>query len=248
MDTDRRPAVVAGVLLVVATVVDVISRAAVLTPVLTAPDPLATVSANGSRVALGALLLLLGAISAGGIAIAMYPVLRRHGAALALGAVGFRLMEATLYLGIVVCLLVLVAVGREGASAGDLAAFEAPAALVLAARDALGEVAVLSFGLGAGMYYWVFYRARLVPRWLSAWGLVAVASVMVSGVLVIAAVIAPMSQAQVVLALPIGLQEMVLAAWLIARGFRPADQAVGEAPSAAAVVAGPVAGAAATSR
>jgi hypothetical protein len=248
MDTNRRPAVVAGVLLIVATVVDVISRAAVLTPILTAPDPLAAVSANGSRVALGALLLLLGAISAGAIAIAMYPVLRRYGAVSALGSVGFRLIEATLYLGIVVCLLVLVAVGREAASPGDLAAFEAPAALVLAARDALGEVAVLSFGLGAGMYYWVFYRSRLVPRWLSAWGLLAVAAVMVSSVLVIAGVIAPMSQAQVVLALPIGLQEMVLAAWLIARGFCTANEATSEARSAAAVAVGSVAGAPAASR
>ena len=91
----------------------------------------------------------------------------------------------------------------------------------MAARDSLGEVAVLAFGLGALMYYWVFYRSRLVPRWLSAWGLVAVASLMVSGVLVMFGVIEPMSTTQVVLALPIFLQEMVLAVWLIAKGFNP---------------------------
>jgi hypothetical protein len=81
------------------------------------------------------------------------------------------------------------------------------------------------------MYYWLFYRSRLVPRWLSAWGLVAIASLVVSVVLVISGVAEPMSQPQVLLAAPIGVQEMVLAGWLIAKGFRPADAvAASEAP------------------
>jgi hypothetical protein len=91
----------------------------------------------------------------------------------------------------------------------------------MAARDSLGEVAVLAFGVGALMYYWVFYRSRLVPRWLSAWGLVAIALVMVSGLLVMLRLAEPMSTTQVVLALPIAVQEMVLAVWLIAKGFDP---------------------------
>jgi hypothetical protein len=69
--------------------------------------------------------------------------------------------------------------------------------------------AVLAFGLGALMYYWVFYQSRLVPRWLSAWGLVAIALVMVSGVLVMLRLTEPMSTTQLVLALPILVQEMV---------------------------------------
>ena len=80
-------------------------------------------------------------------------------------------------------------------------------------------VAVLAFGLGGLMYYWVFYRSRLVPRWLSAFGLVAVTSVMVSGLLVMFGLVEPFSLPQLVLALPIAVQEMILAVWLIARGF-----------------------------
>jgi hypothetical protein len=47
----------------------------------------------------------------------------------------------------------------------------------------------------------------------------------VSVLLVIAGVVEPMSQPQVLLAVPIGVQEMVLAGWLIGRGFRPAREA-----------------------
>jgi len=226
MNTDRKAAVAAGVLFIVATVADVISRAALLTPVLGLPDPLAAVSANETSVLLGALLLFVGAAAAAGIAVAMFPVLRRQGEALALGSVGFRLIEATFYLGIVVCLLILVAMGEEAMSSDNPAAFAVPVALVLAAREALGQVGVLAFALGTAMYYWLFYRSRLVPRWLSAWGLVAIASLVVSVALVVSGIVEPMSQPQVLLAAPIGLQEMVLAGWLIAKGFRPADSVV----------------------
>lgn len=223
MDTNRRAAVAAGLLLITATVTDVLSRAACVTPVVTAPDVVASVAANQQQLIVGIVLLLVGALCASGIAVAMYPVLRRHDEALSIGAVGFRLIEGAFYLGIVACLLVLLALGEEASTAG--AAGSAPAnalaGLVLATRDALGEVSVMAFGIGALMYYTVLYRARLVPSWLSAWGLLAVVALMTSGLLVIAGVIAPMSSPQVILALPIGLQEMVLAAWLIARGFSP---------------------------
>jgi hypothetical protein len=92
----------------------------------------------------------------------------------------------------------------------------------MAARDWLGPVAaVLTFGLGAVMYYVVLYRSRLVPRWLSGWGIVGIALVSVSGVLVMFRLAGPLGPIQAVLAVPIAVQEMVLAVWLIARGFNP---------------------------
>jgi hypothetical protein len=244
MNTNRRIAVVAGVLFIIATVADVISRAVLLTPILSAPDYLTKISANEDQVLLGALFLLIGAVAAAGIAIALYPVLRKHDEGLAIGSVGFRLIEGALYLGIVVCLLVLVTVSRESANAGTPAPsiYEAPAALVMAARDSLGQVGVLTFGLGALMYYWVFYQSRLVPRWLSAWGLVGITMVMVSGLLVMLRLIESFSPPQLVLALPIGLQEMVLAVWLIVKGFNPravaSAPAIATAPASATSLAG----------
>ena len=83
------------------------------------------------------------------------------------------------------------------------------------ARPGLGA----GFGLGGLMYYWVFYRSRLVPRWLSVWGLVAIPLLMPSALLVMFRVIENLSTTQIVLALPIAVQEMVLAVWLIAKGF-----------------------------
>lgn len=224
---NRGVAVAAGVLFIIATVADLISRVALVQPILSDPVDLTKISANADQVLLGALLLFIGAAAAVGIAIALYPILRKHNEGLALGSVGFRLIEGALYIGIVVCLLLLVTLSQESANAGAAAssAFQVQAALLMAARDSLGEVAVLAFGLGALMYYWVFYRSRLIPRWLSAWGLVAVAMLMLSGIIVMFSLAEPMSTTQVVLALPIFLQEMVLAVWLITKGFNPSAMA-----------------------
>jgi hypothetical protein len=221
MNTNRSIAVVAGFLFIIATVADLISRAVLVQPILTDPVDLNKILANEDQLLIGALLLFVGAAAAAGISIALYPVLRKHNEGLALGSVGFRLIEGALYVGIVVSLLLLVTLGQASANAGAAAssAFQIQAALLMAARDSLGEVAVLAFGLGGLMYYWVFYRWRLVPRWLSVWGLLAIASLMVSGILVMLGRVEPMSTTQVVLALPIFLQEMVLAVRLIAKGF-----------------------------
>jgi hypothetical protein len=223
MTANRRYAVVAGVLFILATVADLISRVVLVQPILSAPVDLTKISANEDQVLLGALFLFIGAAAAAGIAIALYPVLRKHSEGLALGSVGFRLIEGALYIGIVVCLLLLVTLSQESANAGAAAssAYEVPAVLLMAARDSLGEVAVLAFGLGALMYYWVFYQSRLVPRWLSAWGLVAIPLVMLSALLVMFQRIDNFSTTQLVLAFPIFVQEMVLAVWLIAKGFNP---------------------------
>jgi hypothetical protein len=78
---------------------------------------------------------------------------------------------------------------------------------------------LLAFSVGGLMYYLVFYRSKLIPTWLSAWGIGGVVLLMIAAVLIIFGVLTPLSVGQVVLAVPIGVQEMVLAVWLMAKGF-----------------------------
>ncbi len=231
MDTNRRIAIVAGVMFIIATV-GALASSALLTPILSAPDYLARISANEGQVLWGAFLQFIAGVACPAIALALYPVLRKHSEGLALGSVGFRLIEGALYVVLVVVLLLLVTLSRETVKAGAPAAsaFQVPGALLMASRDWLGPVAgVLTFGLGAFMYYWVLYRSRLIPRWLSGWGIVGISLVIVSGLLVMFGLAAPLSTPQVVLALPIAVQEMVLAIWLIAKGFDPS--AVADEPA-----------------
>jgi hypothetical protein len=186
------------------------------------PNYLVSVSANGNQVTIGALLALVAAFASASIAISLYPVLRKPHESLALGAVGFRLVEGVFYIAGMMCLLTLLTLSREFVKAGAPASsyFQTLGAVLLAGYHWVGNVgSLLAFGLGALMYYYIFFRTRLVPRWLSGWGLVGAALIMVAGALVLFGLIGPLSAPQVVLALPIAVQEMVFAVWLIAKGF-----------------------------
>jgi len=80
------------------------------------------------------------------------------------------------------------------------------------------------------LYYLVFYRSLLMPRWLSVWGLAGTALGLAAGLLVLFQSIAVLSSTQVVLNLPIAVQEMVLAVWLIVKGFSPKPEAPAPMP------------------
>jgi hypothetical protein len=181
-----------------------------------------TAAIHHTRVATGVLLGFIAALAAPGIAIALYPVLRRFGEGLALAAVGFRTIEGLFYaLGMVV-LLSLSTLSREFVDAGAPGDqhYQALGQTMLAQYHGLVDAGLLlAFSVGGLMYYLVFYRSKLIPTWLSAWGIAGAVLLLVAAVLVIFAVIGPLSAVQVALAAPIGVQEMVLAVWLIAKGF-----------------------------
>jgi len=222
MDSNRKTAIVVGVLFIIATVASILSLP-FLEP-MKATNYLVSVSANGDQVTTGALLLFIGAAAAVGIAISLYPVLRKYNEGLALGAVGFRLIEGVFYIVAVMGLLLLLTLSQEFVKAGapDSSYFQTLGVLLVAGYRWVGNVgSLLAFSIGALLYYYIFYQTRLVPRWLSGWGLVAIILTMVSGLLVMFGLIGPMSTGQVVLNLPIAPQEMVLAVWLIVKGFNP---------------------------
>ena len=58
---------------------------------------------------------------------------------------------------------------------------------------------LLTFGIGALMYYVVFYQYRLVPRWLTVWGLVGITLTIISAVLVMFHLLPPFGTIQVIL-------------------------------------------------
>jgi hypothetical protein len=215
----RSAARLIGVLFITATVADLLGAA--VRPDLSARGYLPAVSAQGERVAAGALLLLIAAFACAGIAVSLYPILRKVNAGLALGSVVFRTMEAVMYVIALVSLVSLLTLGQEivVAGAAERAALGVVGGLLLSLREHAALAGVFAFCLGAFLYYAALFQTRLIPRWLSGWGIAAIFSMSTAAVLALFNNVAVTEY--VPLALPIFLQEMVLAVWLIAKGFGP---------------------------
>jgi hypothetical protein len=218
--TDRKTAVIVGVLFITATVANLLSTS-LTRSLVDVPDYLRSLSASGDQMLVGAFLALIAALASASIAIALYPVLQRHNAGLALGSVGFRLIEGVFYIVDILGLLLLFALSQAFVQAGtpDDPYLQTIGVLIQAGREWANFVfGVSAFSLGALMYYAVLYQSRLIPRWLAGWGVLGAVCSLVAAISILFG-LAPYSLPMIFLILPIAIQEMALAIWLIVKGF-----------------------------
>lgn len=215
----RVNAAIVGILFIVATAAGSVA-AAIDNPILQAPDYLSRIAANQGTILFGAFLIFLMSAACAGVGLAMYPILRRYNIGLAIGAAGFRLIESMTQVLSGLGVIALLALSREFVSAGSQDAhFQTIGAIITAGDGWLGNgVMLISWCIGAFMYYGIFYRYRLVPRWLSGWGLAGITLTVLTSMLVMLGIIPGFGTVQMIANLPIALQEMVFAIWLIARG------------------------------
>jgi Domain of unknown function (DUF4386) len=211
MSADRKAAIWIGVLYIIGTVVLVLS-VVVTGGVLAGPAYLAQVAAQPNQLAIGALLVLLPGFALAMVPVVFWPVGRRYNETLAMGYVVFRgAIETVIYMVTALGFLLLIPLSTQP-DAAPLAGFVRTVVAVTG-----DQVGVIPFALGALMFYVLLYQSRLVPRWLAAWGLV-------GAVLYIVPALGSMfglSSLGVLMA-PLAVQEMVMAVWLIAKGFSPA--------------------------
>jgi hypothetical protein len=227
MNSNRIYTVIVGVLFIIGTVTGTIA-AIISKPILDAPDYLIKISAKESQIIIGSFLVFLMGVACAGIGLALYPLMKKYSPGLAIGVVGFRVAEGILEILDGVLTIGLLTLSQEfvKVSASGATYFQTIGAIIKAGDAWMSNGAtLLLWCIGALMYYAVFYQYRLVPRWLSVWGLVGITLATVSGVLVMLHVIPGFGTVQMLLSLPIFPQELVLAVWLIAKGFNPSEVA-----------------------
>jgi hypothetical protein len=216
----RNNGIVAGVLLLVAIVTGSVG-VAMNNSILTAPDVMVQVAIHPLRVTIGAFLWMLMAFCCAGIGIWLYPVLKKINPAMAAGAMGFRIMEGTIFIISATTVMRLVTLASQGFNT-DISLvplYQVATNMLVAENEWLGSVAgALAFCLGALLYYSIMIQSQIVPRWLSVWGLVAILSHLVWVNLVMFGANS-ISVLPLLLNLPIALNEVVLAIWLIVKGF-----------------------------
>lgn len=221
--THKTAARVIGILFIIATVAFSIS-VVLLEPVLNAPDFLLSIASNGQRVAVGTLLELVNHIAVVGIAVVSYPILKQFSERIAIGYVAARSIESVLFAIGTMHLITLANVSQAFTAAGEPPSsyFHTLGELLLEGHNwDNAALLFIAFGIGAVLLNYLLYRTKLVPRWLSGWGLIAAALILVARVILLSGFELP-SSIVVMMDMPIMLQEMVFAVWLIIKGFNSA--------------------------
>jgi hypothetical protein len=221
MREHRAAATTAGILYIIGTLAGVLSGV-VMAPVSGAEDPLTSAAEHSTAMATGALLVLIMGLSLAFVPIVLFPLLRRVNQTLALGYLIVRgAVETVFYVVLAISLLFLAPMG-EALVAGGGATSPTVARLggLVIDADATNGVGAVVFCLGAALFYVLLYWSKIVPRWISIWGLAAIPVYVAAALLAIYGVVGANSSEQVMLFMPLAVQEMVLAVWMIARGFR----------------------------
>ncbi|MBI5877400.1 MAG: DUF4386 domain-containing protein [Chloroflexi bacterium] len=221
MNTNKNIARMVGWLFIIGTITHILTRV-VTGSTRSSQDFLASISANGNPITLGALFILTGALALAMIPVIAYPVLRKYDGILALGYVVFRgALETVFYLVSFVSWLLLLPLSQVYQAGSPDASNLQVLANVLYETKELQVYGMIVFSLGGLMFYYLLFKSKLVPRWLSVWGIIGDIMTLATYLLVMFGFSGPTSPISDVLQIPIGLQEMVLAVWLIVKGFNP---------------------------
>jgi hypothetical protein len=215
--TYRTTATIVGVLYLAGMVFGVVGNG-LIQSILAEPDRLSAVTANSMSLAIGAVLVLMAAVWDAAHGILMFPVLKPHGERVALGYLGYRIVDAA-FIGLwVLFLLLQIPLGREYASAASSGApgLQALSAVSVQASQYAYQIAMFFVGVAGVLLCHTFYRARLVPRLVAVWGLAGYAIHLGGAVLELLGF-----NLGLIPVVPGGLWELFIGVWLIARGFSP---------------------------
>jgi hypothetical protein len=228
MNTYRKNAVMTGILYFMGTVfgvAGVIIGGEVLSSIISGKplvgvDVLALAAANSSRLTWGALFTFMMGISLVLMTTFLYPVLRKTSKELAMGMVLFRgALEGMVYILSTLTILTMVMVGNLYISNGSSSAVLQTIGNLLYQFEALkGPLGAIVFIIGGTFIYIAFFRTRLIPRWISIWGFIAVITTLASSMLKLFHLDTGIGFYLELVMLP---QELVMAVWLIVKGFNP---------------------------
>lgn len=209
MTSYRTATTAAGVLFIVATGATMLSQI-LIGPTLESVNVAQQVGSERGLFSSAIFLEIVNAAASAGIAIALFPILRRCVEGLAVAYVGFRVIEASV--GVVATIGLLLLLTPEAASDAALES------IALAFHEWAFLLVLTVFSLSTVILYPLMLKFRLVPAVLSIWGLIGGLMLLASALLILFGRIEIGGTTDTVLSLPIWINEMALALWLIFRG------------------------------
>ena len=222
MKESRRTATILGVLLISSFIFGILSSV----PVLEKPDYLEKLSEIEIQVLIAVFFQAAMAIVYAGIAVLFYPIIKKHNEKLAAGYFGFRIIGAGFLFAGIGSLLLLFWLSQSYVAAGqpNQKYFHITGELLRLGRDVLNHIGmILPWSIGGLILYYCLYKIRIVSRWLSIWGVVGSALTLIATILLMLNIIKLTDPIYFIFNAPIAFCELVLALFLILRGFNSVE-------------------------
>ena len=224
MKTYRKTAVIVGILFIIGTISGVLSGV-VLAPMMAGSTYPLNIAASETRWIFGSLLILLMGFPLAMIPVFLYPIFKKHNEVLALGSIVFRgVLEAVCYMGMVISNFLLLSVSQvyEKTTVSEIS-IQTLGSSLNSAGIWTSLLLGLVFSIGGMMIYILLFQMRLVPRWLSGWGFIGAILYFIAHIDGIfgSQQLPSFNSGLGFLMIPLALQEMVFAVWMIVKGFNP---------------------------
>lgn len=229
MNTHRKTAVIVGILFIIGTVSGILSGA-ITVPIRTdAAYPL-NINAGETQWIAGTLLVLLMGLALAMVPVLLYPIFRKYNEALAFGSILFRgVFEAICEMLLVISMFLLLNVSELHGMAGTMNALnlQTLSSLLVASGEWIQIIGGIVFSVGTLMIFIMFFQTRLIPRWLSGWGVLGAVLYFTAKII---SMFGPLHTAPLIesgigqLMIPTAIQEMVFAVWMILKGFNPPQE------------------------
>ena len=219
MNEYRKNGIIVGVLYIIGTISGILS--VVFTGTINdLNEYFVQIVANNNFYVLGTIFVLIMGFSLAFIPIILYPILKKYDNTLAVGYVVFRgAIETITYIGVFICMNVLLNIGKNISINNDTQQFINIGNIIIHLREIMTNCTIFVFSVGALIFYNILFKSKLIPSWLSIWGIIAIILHIITGVLILFGIQTALSTINSIMNFPIFLQEMVMAIWLIIKGF-----------------------------
>ena len=207
-----------GILFLIQMITASVSHSAILVPILHSSNFPANVSAHATEVTIAMLLDLITGLSVFGISVLLFPFLKKFNEIIALWYVGLRLYEFVCAVISGIFLMTILSLSKDYIHSNNTNStyLQLIASYFLQARGMTKTLMLLGFCFSASLFYYLLYKTKLLPRFISVWGFLGV-------VLLFAEIMANIfdgSLGGIMIMLPLGLNEIFLGLWLIVSGFK----------------------------
>ncbi len=194
-----------------------------IVPAIDSADYLSEAAKNSSQTMMGALFQFLMALFYLAIAVLLFPILEKFGKSLAIGFLALRILAATLVVFGTILLSSILALSQQYIQSPpqNLHMFEVIGATLKAARDSTNHVyMILALCSANALMFILFVKSRLLPLWISLWGLTGAVFTGIASILILFQVVDVISVQYLALNVPAALLEIVFAVWLLVKGFK----------------------------